>query len=245
MLDYYKILGVSATSSFAEIKSAFRRRVKELHPDLHPTSDRLAFQQVVEAYRVLSEPYSRKQYDLYWSLFSSFSASPALDLQWPLEWLTTVLQELSPLKYLENLKSHLMNKVTGELKMEFPGNVAFSVPLFVPFPSPKVDLREVTSSEWFSLGNRYFRLSVVNSAFLYYQQALDALKKNTLTKAEKLLLRSLKIQPQFVLAYLTLGNIYQRLGDYERAKRCFRKVQELDSSGVPGQIATRYLQSLL
>lgn len=60
---HYQTLGVAEDASPAAIKTAYRRLVKQLHPDLHgpATSDRL--EAVVRAYRVLSVAESRHAYD--------------------------------------------------------------------------------------------------------------------------------------------------------------------------------------
>lgn len=66
-IDYYKILGVSKNATEAEIKSAYRKLARKLHPDLNP-DDKDAhkkFQQVNEANEVLSDPEKRKKYDKY------------------------------------------------------------------------------------------------------------------------------------------------------------------------------------
>lgn len=65
--DYYKILGISKTASEEEIKKAYRKLARKLHPDLNP-NDKEAnkkFQRINEANEVLSDPEKRKKYDQY------------------------------------------------------------------------------------------------------------------------------------------------------------------------------------
>jgi len=64
--DYYELLGVSRTSDEAEIKKAFRRLARTLHPDVSTEPDaEERFREVVEAYEVLSKPETREVYDRY------------------------------------------------------------------------------------------------------------------------------------------------------------------------------------
>lgn len=61
---YYAILQVSATADTSEIKSAFKRRAMELHPDRNRSpSATQDFQKLNEAYEVLSNSEARAQYD--------------------------------------------------------------------------------------------------------------------------------------------------------------------------------------
>ncbi|HCL84500.1 MAG TPA: molecular chaperone DnaJ [Chitinophagaceae bacterium] len=65
--DYYKILGVSKTATDEDIKKAYRKLARKLHPDLNPNDkeSHKKFQQINEANEVLSDPEKRKKYDQY------------------------------------------------------------------------------------------------------------------------------------------------------------------------------------
>ena len=65
--DYYDRLGVARDASEADIKKAFRRLARELHPDVndHDPEAESKFKEAAEAYEVLSDPERRRVYDRY------------------------------------------------------------------------------------------------------------------------------------------------------------------------------------
>jgi molecular chaperone DnaJ len=64
--DYYEVLGISRGASDGEIKTAFRRLARELHPDVSTAPDaEERFREVVEAYEVLSKSETRDLYDRF------------------------------------------------------------------------------------------------------------------------------------------------------------------------------------
>jgi DnaJ-class molecular chaperone len=65
--DYYEVLGVPRDAGRADLKSAFRRLARELHPDVndHDPAAEEKFKEAAEAYEVLSDPERRRAYDAY------------------------------------------------------------------------------------------------------------------------------------------------------------------------------------
>ncbi len=63
--DYYEVLGVARTATDADLKSAFRKKAMECHPDRHPgdSAAEARFKELNEAYQILSDAQKRPAYD--------------------------------------------------------------------------------------------------------------------------------------------------------------------------------------
>lgn len=65
--DHYVTLGVSRNATAEEVKRAYRRRARELHPDANPNDPNAEahFKELARAYAVLSDPQRRRNYDMF------------------------------------------------------------------------------------------------------------------------------------------------------------------------------------
>ena len=91
--DFYELLGLPSSATHDDIVAAYRTLARKYHPDRKPFGDKAMFQRLSEAYRTLSDPVLRKQYDqsgpterakrtaddiaeMFRNVFSARSASP-------------------------------------------------------------------------------------------------------------------------------------------------------------------------
>jgi len=65
--DYYAVLGIAATSAPREIRQAYRRLARQYSPDVNfwDATAQTLFEEIAEAYRVLSDPQARSMYDRF------------------------------------------------------------------------------------------------------------------------------------------------------------------------------------
>ncbi len=98
--SHYVILGVSEDESQSGIRAAYRALARRHHPDVAGDREKQTFQAIAEAYRVLSDPGTRRQYDERLRLRAHGAARPAAsagraDFSRPFGWDLVPLDDVS------------------------------------------------------------------------------------------------------------------------------------------------------
>jgi molecular chaperone DnaJ len=77
--DYYAVLGITATAGPREVRQAYRHLARQYSPDVNfwDTQARALFEEIAEAYRVLSDQAARAMYDRFGAAVAGDDALPA------------------------------------------------------------------------------------------------------------------------------------------------------------------------
>lgn len=125
--DYYAILGVSPNESANGIKAAFRRLAKSHHPDVAGCAKTSEFQEITEAYCVLSNPEDRRLYD---DVLSAAKQREALRVERknhvslrPSQWRRT---KPEPMVASRGRGEGLSNRLGREFRQDLPGSGFFA-----------------------------------------------------------------------------------------------------------------------
>jgi molecular chaperone DnaJ len=94
--NYYIILGIPADASQNQIKQAYRRRVKELHPDYYGKNSG-PFREIQQAYTILKDPEQRSAYDRRQDSRENVNASPEIMVK-------KDTSKTSPIEPVENVR---------------------------------------------------------------------------------------------------------------------------------------------
>ena len=108
--DYYKILGIDSVKvSSEEIKTAYRNQAKKFHPDINKESTGEIIKDINEAYKILSNPQSKKKYDKLWSGYIGRTKKENISFITE-ERKNTMLEELSNIFFGNTFKKHSLSK---------------------------------------------------------------------------------------------------------------------------------------
>ncbi|MDT8378692.1 MAG: DnaJ domain-containing protein [Desulfotignum sp.] len=109
--DYYLVLGITSDASLTDIKDAYRRLAKTYHPD-HYKGNSGPFQDIQEAYDVLSDPDRRKDHDAKMKIHRPARTGPTFSA--PLEPLIPETREESFFRPDHHRVSHTYPPFSGQ-----------------------------------------------------------------------------------------------------------------------------------
>ena len=123
--DYYNILGIDRAASADDVHRAYRRRARELHPDRNKQDPRAEdkFKELGEAYRILSNPQKRRQYDMFGSVGGDYAPPPGWGTGHGQSARPGAFDEEGPLDGLnfDEIFEDLLGRMSGRGRRDRPG----------------------------------------------------------------------------------------------------------------------------
>ena len=242
MRDFYEILGVSHDASVAEIKHAYRKKAKLLHPDV-TKGDSRAFQELKDAYETLTDLKSRQLFDESFSFnkFNFYSQQQKTSFDYR-TWLMERNDDESMAKLIffdlmhkrednavlvfkkmntERLNFNLSKWFTREDFMDYGFILAEELVLRKEFYDAVIILEQIIKMEYSYNYFKFFFPEVLNLARHIFRNNIEGFMSEELALDawERALDLNLgKADDSFFL--LKMAETYERLGDFRTAGIC-------------------------
>jgi tetratricopeptide (TPR) repeat protein len=216
-LNYYNILGVSASATLRDIKQAYKKLAIQYHPDKHQgnTFFEEKFKQVNEAYQVLSNPHKRAAYDLKLQYLLQMKLRQQAVYQQHYHYQGPVRRpsSVSERHYRPIPKSRFIRKDYYIVAAIFSGVIIFSLLL-------KLVMDHVTAVD-------------------NYKEALTCIEQQKWSSAHNLLTQAIYFKPTYAAAYMKRAYIEMEVReDYQAA------LSDLDASITNAEAKTAQMYYL-
>ncbi len=235
--DFYAALQVSEKVTAEEVKTAYRHLARQYHPDHNPgQEDR--FRAIHEAYRVLSDPQKRRDYDLSRQMYRNGGQA--------MEDFGAVRVQASGKELGRLVREVLRQGNMTRIKLRYQGEELLDLPLAsvavlgggALLVSP---LLAVAAGVGLS---RMFQVEVKNKLMEDFEEASRLHEAMRLKEAKALYLKVLDRSDFFLPAFLQLGQLYRQLGESEAAAAMFNRVLEIMPIGEVAELAREQLRQV-
>ncbi|MBF0121118.1 MAG: DnaJ domain-containing protein [Desulfobacterales bacterium] len=237
MENYYNTLKISEDSSFEQIKQSYRVMVKQYHPDTQH-GDSSQFRKVTQAYKVLSNPESRNDYDKTLLNFKKKNSSfqDYLSNRYPVQGkhMLRMIKEIMLQGHFTRLKIKYRDRAL--IDVPFSISLAFAFIALIKAPITMLFIHFGIAS--------VFEIEVTNIIMEYFQKAVQMHQSGKILEAKKLYIRITQISQFFMPAHLNLGILYRQLGETQKAVSCFKFVLDVIPFGEIGKIAQQNLTEI-
>ncbi|MDM8536537.1 DnaJ domain-containing protein [Desulfobacterales bacterium HSG17] len=237
MENFYYILNIKETAKNEEIKTAFRKLARQYHPDTSE-GDSEKFRQVHQAYKVLSDPESRKDYD---RTLKNFQAKTGNFKDYSGDIYSVQGKHLKKI-----LKEIITHGDFTDIKIRYKGTTLFDISFPMAAAISFIGLLKAPIIFLlFQLGvTAVFEIEISNHIVDMYNKAMEYHNKGKIIEAEHFYKKILKKSEYFMPAHINLGMLYRQRGENSKAVQCFKQVLETAPFGEIGEIAKKNLNEL-
>jgi len=238
MENFYNTLNITEDAGNEDIKTAFRILAKQYHPDTSK-GDCQKFRQVHHAYKILSDPESRRDYDRTLKNFQNRNSAFS-------DYTGNTIYAVEG-KHLKNLLREIIRQGDfTEIKIRYKGKPLFDISFPMAATIAFIGLIKAPIAFLiFQLGlTALFEIEVSNPVINMFNSAVGYHNAGRIMEAEYGYKKILQKSEYFMPAHINLGLLYRQRGENSKAVQCFRQVLETAPFGEIGEIARKHLNEL-
>jgi len=237
MKNFYKTLNIKENSDTETIKKAFRSLAKKYHPDIQH-GDIEKFREINIAYKVLSNPSARTDYDKTLNNYNKKSSGINDYMQ--------NIQNVEGRNLKKLIKEIIKQGKSTRIIIRYKGKKTIELSLPVVAGITVLGLIKAPISFLllqFGLSS-FFEVEVTNHVVKLYYEAMQKQNTGNLIKAEHLYKEIVEKSEFFIPAYINLGLLYRQRGNNSEAIKYFKKVLDMAPYGEIGEMAKQHLYEI-